>query len=144
MSALHTICHLPGMVDSTSSGLYSKRLSSRLPMTSNKSKRTYGAGIRRWMTFVKLFGTETFFMRPIPPEFSRYQTEVGAFNHTSWQQACFMGFLEWLQSPPSFRHQLSICSEASSCMPWSRYDQSGLVNRSLQVEEGEHEHLLDR
>ena len=52
------------------------------------------------MTFVKLFGTDPFFMRTIPPEFSRYQTGEGAFNHTSWQEACFIGFLEWLQSPP--------------------------------------------
>ena len=63
------------------------------------SKRTYGTGIRRWMTFVELFGTDPF-MRTIPPEFSRYQTGEGAFHHTSWQEACFMGFLEWLQSPP--------------------------------------------
>ena len=49
------------------------------------SKRTYGTGIRRWMTFVELFGTDPF-MRTIPPEFYHYQTGVGAFHHTSWQE----------------------------------------------------------
>ena len=72
-----------------------------MPMASNNrlNAPTVGTGIRRLMIFVKLFGTDPF-MRTIPPEFSRCQTEVGAFNHKSWQEACFMGFLEWLQSPP--------------------------------------------
>ena len=63
------------------------------------SKRTYGTGVRRWMQFVTEFGTDTF-MRKVPPEFLQYQGEADAFHHTSWQEACFMSFLEWLQSPP--------------------------------------------
>ena len=100
------------------------------------------------MTFVELFGTDPF-MRTIPPEFSRYRTGEDAFHHTSWQEACFMGFLEWLQRPPkpiapaSASNYLYICSEAPSHLPWSRYDQSDFGGRSFQAEEGEHEHLLD-
>ena len=63
------------------------------------SKHTYGTGIRRWMTFVELFGTDPF-MRTISQEFSLYQTGEDAFHHKSWQEACFMGLLEWLQRPP--------------------------------------------
>ena len=48
---------------------------------------------------IELFGTDPF-MRTILPGFSRYQTGEGLFHHTSWQEACFMRFLEWLQSPP--------------------------------------------
>ena len=36
----------------------------------------------------------------MPPEFLQYQSEVDSFHHTSWQEACFMSFLEWLQGPP--------------------------------------------
>lgn len=39
-------------------------------------------------------------MRTIPPEFALYAAEEGSFHHTSWQEACFMSFLEWLQGPP--------------------------------------------
>lgn len=39
-------------------------------------------------------------MRKMPPEFLQYQSEVDSFHHTSWQEACFMSFLEWLQGPP--------------------------------------------
>ena len=39
-------------------------------------------------------------MRKIPPEFLQYQSEVDSFHHSSWQEACFMSFLEWLQGPP--------------------------------------------
>ena len=63
------------------------------------TKRTYGTGIRRWIQFVHVFGTDPF-MSTVPPEFSRYQSEADCFHHTSWQEACFMGFLEWLQGPP--------------------------------------------
>ena len=63
------------------------------------SQRTYGTGVRRWMQFVKVFGTDPF-MTTVPPEFSLYQSEADSFHHTSWQEACFMGFLEWLQGPP--------------------------------------------
>jgi hypothetical protein len=54
------------------------------------------------MQFVSEFGTDTF-MRKVPPEFLQYQGEADAFHHTSWQKACFMSFLEWLQSPPKPR-----------------------------------------
>jgi hypothetical protein len=63
------------------------------------TKRTYGTGVRRWMQFVQVFGTDPF-MSTVPPEFSQYQSEADCFHHTSWQEACFMGFLEWLQGPP--------------------------------------------
>ena len=63
------------------------------------TKRTYGTGVRRWMQFVQVFGTDPF-MSTVPPEFFKYQSEADCFHHTSWQEACFMGFLEWLQGPP--------------------------------------------
>eukprot|EP01036_Dinobryon_divergens_P034929 gene34929-45208_t len=48
---------------------------------------------------IQVFGTDPF-MSTVPPEFSQYQSEADCFHHTSWQEACFMGFLEWLQCPP--------------------------------------------
>ncbi len=63
------------------------------------SQRTYSSGVRRWFQFVKEFGTDSF-MRTIPREFFQYKQEADSFHHTSWQEACFMGFLEWLQGPP--------------------------------------------
>ena len=70
---------------------YSKGLRSRLPMASNNRRST--------PTVVRVFddgwqSSNYSVPTTIPPEFSRYQTEVGAFNHTSWQEECFMGFLE--------------------------------------------------
>ncbi len=65
----------------------------------SSTKRTYGTGVRRWMQFVQVFGTDPF-MSTVPPEFTKYQSEADCFHHTSWQEACFMGFLEWLQGPP--------------------------------------------
>eukprot|EP01036_Dinobryon_divergens_P035870 gene35870-46562_t len=36
------------------------------------SKRTYGTGVRRWMQFVQVFGTDPFvFMHTVPPDFSQ-------------------------------------------------------------------------
>jgi hypothetical protein len=63
------------------------------------SQRTYSSGVRRWFQFVKEFGTDPF-MRTVPREFFQYKREADSFHHTSWQEACFMGFLEWLQGPP--------------------------------------------
>jgi len=63
------------------------------------SQRTYSTGVRRWFEFVQKFGTDPF-MRTVPREFFLYKREVDSFHHTSWQEACFMGFLEWLQGPP--------------------------------------------
>ena len=63
------------------------------------TKTTYSTGVRRWVKFVQEFGTDVF-MRKIPPEFLQYQSEVDSFHHSSWQEACFMSFLEWLQGPP--------------------------------------------
>ena len=63
------------------------------------TKITYSTGVRRWVKFVQEFGTDVF-MRKIPPEFLQYQSEVDSFHHSSWQEACFMSFLEWLQGPP--------------------------------------------
>jgi len=63
------------------------------------SQRTYSSGVRRWFQFVKEFGTDPF-MRTVPREFFQYKQEADSFHHTSWQEACFMGFLEWLQGPP--------------------------------------------
>ena len=61
-------------------------------------------------------------MHTIPPEFSRYLAGLCNFDHTSWQEACFMGFLslEWLLTNfCSFCRQLSLRGKASSRVPWS-------------------------
>ena len=63
------------------------------------SRKTYGTGIRRWLEFVKLFGTDPL-MQTVPPEFLVQQSDLDAAIRTSWQEACIMGYLEWLQCPP--------------------------------------------
>jgi len=63
------------------------------------SRKTYGTGIRRWLEFVKIFGTDPL-MQIVPPEFMVQQLDLDAAIRTSWQEACIMGYLEWLQCPP--------------------------------------------
>ena len=63
------------------------------------SRKTYGTGIRRWLEFVKIFGTDPL-MQVIHPEFMVQQSDLDAAIRTSWQEACIMGYLEWLQCPP--------------------------------------------
>jgi hypothetical protein len=65
------------------------------------SQRTYSTGVRRWFQFVKEFGTDPF-MRTVPREFFQYKQEEDSFHHTSWQEACFMGYLEWLADNSQF------------------------------------------
>eukprot|EP01036_Dinobryon_divergens_P034933 gene34933-45212_t len=63
------------------------------------SRKTYGTGIRRWLEFVKIFGTDPL-MQVVPPEFMFQQSDLDVAIRTSWQEACIMGYLEWLQCPP--------------------------------------------
>ena len=60
------------------------------------SRRTYSTGVRRWIQFVQVFGTDTF-MRKVPREFLQYQDEAGAFHH-------FHGFFGMVTGPAQADH----------------------------------------
>ena len=66
------------------------------------SQKTYSTGVNRWFEFVEIFGTDPL-MRRVPAEYLLYQSEDSSNEYSSWQEACVMGFLAWLQCPP---HQI--------------------------------------
>ena len=61
---------------------------------SDGTASTYGTGVRRWMQFAPMIGTDVV-MSVIPKEWLLMQSAQGVVHYT-WQETCVMQYLTWL------------------------------------------------